>query len=269
MAELPYVCLYARYLDTLEPFTDAERGRIMTAMLSYSIFGEIPVFEGNEKFIWPTIKAQIDRDAEAYQKRCERNRANGSKGGRPKNQTDNAETEKTERFSEEPKKANTNTNTNTNTKSNNKKDSHTLFQSLISAYNIPENLRAKMAEWITYKTERKEPYKEQGMKSLLRQIENNCLQYGDQAVCDLIDESMASGWKGIIFDRLKQNNASNNRQHGRKEKLPSWYTKPFEAGAAEQENIRRLMAEENESQEAQAEREKLEKELQAFGRKAQ
>lgn len=115
MAELPYVCLYARYLDTLEPYTDAERGRIMTAMLSYSVYGEIPAFEGNEKFIWPTIKAQIDRDTEAYQKRCEKNRANGAKGGRPKNQT---ETEKTEWFSEEPKEANTNTNTKTNTNTN-------------------------------------------------------------------------------------------------------------------------------------------------------
>ena len=42
------------------------------------------------------------------------------------------------------------------------------------------------------------------MKSLLRQIETNCVLYGDQAICDLIDDSMANGWKGIIFDRLKQ-----------------------------------------------------------------
>ena len=61
-----------------------------------------------------------------------------------------------------------------------------------------------MGEWITYKTERKEQYKEQGMKSLLRQIETNCVLYGDQAICDLIDDSMANGWKGIIFDRLKK-----------------------------------------------------------------
>ena len=65
-------------------------------------------------------------------------------------------------------------------------------------------LTEKLTEWIAYKTERREPYKEQGMKSLLRQIENNQLTYGEQAVCDLIDDSMANGWKGIIFDRLKQ-----------------------------------------------------------------
>ena len=92
----------------------------------------------------------------------------------------------------------------------------TLLKRLLPDYIIPEVLAEKMGEWITYKMERKEPYKEQGMKSLLRQIENNQLQYGEKAVCDLIDESMANGWKGIIFDRLKQKPIAQrqNRQSG-------------------------------------------------------
>lgn len=81
---------------------------------------------------------------------------------------------------------------------------HTIFKRLLPDYVFSDDLKAKMGEWITYKTERKEPYKEQGMKSLLRQVENNAMKYGDQAVCDLIDECMASNWKGIIFDRLQQ-----------------------------------------------------------------
>ena len=85
---------------------------------------------------------------------------------------------------------------------------HALFKRLAPDYIFcmerHAELTAKMEEWIAYKTERKEPYKEQGMKSLLRQVENNALTYGDKAVCDLIDDSMANGWKGIIFDRLKQ-----------------------------------------------------------------
>lgn len=78
-----------------------------------------------------------------------------------------------------------------------------LFQRLLPDYVFSDDLKSKMAEWITYKTERKEPYKEQGMKTLLRQVENNAMKYGDQAICNLIDDSMANGWKGIIFDRLK------------------------------------------------------------------
>lgn len=85
-----------------------------------------------------------------------------------------------------------------------KETTHDLLHRLLPDYIIPDPLKAKMEEWITYKTERKETYKEVGMKSLLRQIENNQLMYGEKAVCDLIDDSMANGWKGIIFDRLKK-----------------------------------------------------------------
>lgn len=90
----------------------------MMAMIAYASTGEIPSFEGNERFIWPTIQAQIDRDIAAYEKRCEKNRANGAKGGRPRKQTDSSETQKTERFSEEPKKANNNDNDKDNDKDN-------------------------------------------------------------------------------------------------------------------------------------------------------
>jgi hypothetical protein len=84
-----------------------------------------------------------------------------------------------------------------------KETTHDLLLRLLPEYIIPDSLQAKMVEWIAYKTERKETYKEVGMKSLLRQIENAQLTYGEKAVCDLIDDSMANGWKGIIFDRLK------------------------------------------------------------------
>lgn len=93
-----------------------------------------------------------------------------------------------------------------------------LFEKHLPDYNIPDLLKAKMGEWVTYKMERKEPYQEQGMKSLLRQIETNASKYGCQRVCDLIDECMASGWKGIIFDKLKPG----RNAPVRKEVVPSW-----------------------------------------------
>lgn len=102
---------------------------------------------------------------------------------------------------------------------------HTIFKRLLPDYVLSDDLQAKVGEWITYKMERKEPYKEQGMKSLLRQIENNAAKYGDFAVCDLIDECMASGWKGIIFDRLKQKPAAKQTYHKqtKAEELDAFY----------------------------------------------
>lgn len=86
-----------------------------------------------------------------------------------------------------------------------------LFNRLLPDYILAPELQEKMAEWIAYKTERNERYKEVGMKSLLRKVENNALTYGSEAVCSLIDDCMASNWAGIIFDKLK-----NNRNQPRK-----------------------------------------------------
>ena len=87
-----------------------------------------------------------------------------------------------------------------------RENSRTLFLRLLPEYNLSDKVISKMSEWITYKMERRESYKEQGMKTLLRRIENSYLNYGEDAICDIIDSSMASGYVGILFDKLKQNN---------------------------------------------------------------
>lgn len=99
-----------------------------------------------------------------------------------------------------------------------------LFNRLLPDYLLPPALQEKMAEWIAYKTERKEAYKETGMKSLLRKVENNALTHGGDAVCNLIDDCMANNWAGIIFEKLKdtrnqprkagERNASNRANPG-------------------------------------------------------
>ena len=100
----------------------------------------------------------------------------------------------------------------------------TIFKRLLPDYILSEELQAKMAEWITYKMERKEGYKEQGMKSLLRQVENNALKYGDRAVCELIELCMASGWKGIIFDKLeKQSSRPAYQKQTKADELDDFY----------------------------------------------
>lgn len=89
-------------------------------------------------------------------------------------------------------------------KESKKENTHSLFKRLLPDYIFSELLATKISEWIQYKVERKESYKEQGMKSLLRQLENKSMEYGEQAICNLIDECMANNWKGIIFDRLSK-----------------------------------------------------------------
>lgn len=71
-----YICLYHSYLDAIQALGDAERGRLLTAMLEYSITGEAPQLNGNERFLFPMIKAQIDRDRTRYDAICQKNSDN-------------------------------------------------------------------------------------------------------------------------------------------------------------------------------------------------
>lgn len=110
-------------------------------------------------------------------------------------------------------------------KKKSKENTTTLFERIAAEYALSETLYAKLSEWVKYKAERRESYKEQGMKSLLRQAKNNADKYGETAVCELIEECMANGWKGIIYDRLKQGKPT------RKEIVPQWVDKPTDEKA--------------------------------------
>ena len=96
---------YHSYLTAIEPLNDAERGRLFTALLTYSSTGEVPDLRGNERFVFPQMKWQIDRDKSSYNDFCARQSENGKKGGRPKKPTVNFETQETQAFFEKPKKA--------------------------------------------------------------------------------------------------------------------------------------------------------------------
>jgi predicted phage replisome organizer len=98
--------------------------------------------------------------------------------------------------------------------------SHTTLARLLPEYGLSDKAAGKVSEWITYKSERREAYKEQGMRSLLSQISRKAATYGEQAVCDLIDECMANGWKGIIFDRLQQRQPERRNGNGTDRKAP-------------------------------------------------
>ena len=83
---LTYIKIFVDCLDAIEPLDDGERGRLFTALLQYARTGEIPALQGNERFIFPMLRSQHDRDAAAYKTVCETNRVNGSKGGRKRAQ---------------------------------------------------------------------------------------------------------------------------------------------------------------------------------------
>ena len=94
---------------------------------------------------------------------------------------------------------------------------------------VPEDLfsgelLSAVESWLRYKQEKRQKYKPEGLRNLLSEIRNNAEKYGDGAVAEVIRVSMASGYQGIVFDRLgrggqKQADTSNPFLRRYKEEL--------------------------------------------------
>ena len=95
--------IFGEWEDNCEELTDEEFGQMMRAVFAYCRRGENPTF--SDRFMracWRPIQQAIDRANNAYEAKCEQNRENGKKGGRPKKE----ETEKPNGFLEDEKKPN-------------------------------------------------------------------------------------------------------------------------------------------------------------------
>lgn len=89
--------------DMCEDLTDEEFGRLIRSVSKYAQTGEKSTFSDRMlKSNFKTMTKAVDRFDKKYEAKCEKNRVNGKKGGRPKNES----TEKPNGFSENPKKAN-------------------------------------------------------------------------------------------------------------------------------------------------------------------
>lgn len=205
MNEINSFTFYRNYYDLLDNLPTEDKRLMLEVIVDY-IFRDVEPI-GLVKMnlaIWNNIKMPLET--------TKRNILNGKKGGRPRQ--------------EENPNNNPNQNLDNNPKSNPKAKQNNIstFLFLISNFNYLQDkglLREKIEEWLKYKWERKEYYKETGFKSLLAKLEKATNQYGVERIISLIDECMANNYKGIIFEKLEKQ----GKVLAHKEELPDWFNK--------------------------------------------
>lgn len=72
----------------------------------------------------------------------------------------------------------------------------------------------KLSEWITSRREQGSPITETGLKSLVSIAKAKTAEHGAGKVVQLIAESMASGYKGITWDRLERARSGTTAKKG-------------------------------------------------------
>ena len=98
---------------------------------------------------------------------------------------------------------NANAKENANVNPNENENPKRTQAALVGESNLSDPVKDKLIEWLAYKKERREGYKETGLKSLITEVGRHEQESGSTAVINLINECMANGWRGIIWDKLK------------------------------------------------------------------
>lgn len=216
MNEIKSFSFYRNYYELIKYLPDNDRLELYDAILNYIFDDKEPEFNDLKKGIWVNLKMPLDTS-----------KNNAGRGGRPKKE--NAEIKTVLK----PKKNRIKTEKKTN-------NNFLFLISNISYLKDKGLLREKIEEWLEYKKERKDkPYTEIGFKKLLKQIENNANEYGEEPVIDLIDTCMSNNYQGIIFDKLKS-----QRRFKEEKPTPSWFGQEFkeedELSEEDKEFIRRV-----------------------------
>lgn len=94
---------YFEWEENCEDLTDDEFGKLMRAVFQYAKNGLKPTFSDRTmKACWKPIMQAVKRTQDSYEAKCEKNRENGKKGGRPKKTEEQEKTEKANGFFKNP-----------------------------------------------------------------------------------------------------------------------------------------------------------------------
>jgi len=132
--------------------------------------------------------AQIERISKA-------NAGNGAQGGRPSGKSEESEEKRRKRKKPPVPVTDTVTISNTDTK-------RKSASALVAQSDLPVPVKDALCDWLAYKQEKRQPYKEKGLMALITTVGGNLEKYGEAAVMACIKESMANNWQGIIWDRI-------------------------------------------------------------------
>lgn len=100
--------VYSSMEEVIKELDDTQVAQLFRGMVDYFINGKDPKFSGILKFVFIPIRQQMDRDAEKYERKCEKMRENANKRWKNANASNGMQMHAND--------ANTNTKTNTDTK---------------------------------------------------------------------------------------------------------------------------------------------------------
>lgn len=199
---------FASFREAAKGMPDDMRLRFYDAISEYGIDETEPELDGMLAAVFALVKPVIDSGSTR--------RENGKKGGRPKKANEDIKEtkgfqDKNHRFSkskpdmdqEQDKEVDKDKDPEGDSKGVRERTGIDLFAELTESASLHPTVEEAAREWIAYKKERRFSYKATGMKSLINQMRKATADHGPEAVAKCIRDSIANGYQGIIWDRIK------------------------------------------------------------------
>ena len=187
---------YASFFQSISRIKKkADRCDAYDAICGYALTGELPNLDSiaeSAAIVFDLSKPNLD----ASRRKAESGKAGGKRkqtGSKPEANRKQAETVRVKEKEKEKEK-----------ELEKEKESYSPPTPSPGETGFGKELQSALDEWLAYKRERREPYRQTGLQSLVSEIRNNAARYGETAVAELIRYCMACNWRGIIFDRLKK-----------------------------------------------------------------
>lgn len=187
---------YASFFQSISRIKKkADRCDAYDAICGYALTGELPNLDSiaeSAAIVFDLSKPNLD----ASRRKAESGKAGGKRKQTESKPEANRKQEETVREKEKEKEK--------EKELEKEKESYSPPTPSPGETGFGKELQSALDEWLAYKRERREPYRQTGLQSLVSEIRNNAARYGETAVAELIRYCMACNWRGIIFDRLKK-----------------------------------------------------------------
>lgn len=194
-----YVKAYFDWIEQMSALSDAEKGRLFTAILEYARSGREPENSGREGLVFPTFKATLDREAEIAAINAE----NGAKGGRPvkPNETENNRTKPTKtennrkKANETGQKPTNNTRHKTQDIGQKTQDNNARTRDAFAAFAAGDgDLLAVLKDFEKMRRSIKKPLTDTAKKLLVNKLENN---FPPEQWKPVLEQSIVKCWQDI------------------------------------------------------------------------
>lgn len=236
MAENQSFVFYRSFADALEKMEPEECKACLMSLCSYALDGEERADTPISGMFLSLVKPQIDANTKRREAGRRGGKANGSTAeangskvkqaqSKPKQTEANgskreANGSKPKQIEANPKQSEANANANVNANVNVKDNPPTPFTVLragaeeLEELGLTQEVAQPMSDWIAIRREGKRPITETSFKYAVSRAKEAVQKYGGERVAALIRDSVASGYDGIPWDRLKEQRASPQRPKG-------------------------------------------------------